>query len=807
VEAEGELPVRAQVVVVGGGAVGTSVAYHLAKLGVKDIILLEQGQLSGGTTWHAAGIVGQLRSTASMTTLARYSIDLYSRLENETGLATGWRQCGALWVARTPERMAHLKRALAQAAGFGSSGELISPEEAKDRYPLLNTHDLLGAAWLPHDGTVNPTDLTQSLARGARSLGVRIEERTKVMSISVRGKAVSAVHTNRGTIECETVAICSGMWSKAIGDSLGVTIPLYPAQHFYVVTDSIPEVGRHTPILRDPDGYVYFKEEVGGLVMGCLEPNALPWVSSRDIPEPFEFNLLDDNWEHFLPMLENAVHRVPALGSVGIKRMFNGPESFTPDNNFLLGETPEVRNLFVACGFNSGGIANAGGAGLALAEWIVEGEATRDLWAVDIRRFSPFARSDQWLKVRTMETLGIHYALPWPNREMVSGRGVRRSPVHHLLAAAGASFGSKLGWERANWFAPPGTEPRFEYSFGRQSWHANVGCEHRATREAAGLFDQSSFAKFVLKGPDAEDVLQGMCANDVAVVPGRVVYTAMLNERGGFESDLTVTRTSENEYLIVTGSGQQVRDFSYIERRIRPGQRAELVDVTSAYAVFSVMGPNSRELLSSCSDSDFSKQRFPFSTSQMVNIGDVIVRATSMSYVGEVGWELYVPTESGVSVYESLMRSGESFGLVQAGYYAIDSLRLEKGYRAWGRDISPAVTPLEAGLERFCKLDSSIQFTGRKALEKQAEVGPAQRLVEFKVLDAHAQLWGGESVFVGGVRVGTVTSAAFGHSIGCPVGIALISLREIGSRIPESCCINVDCGGDLLAAELVRRSS
>jgi 4-methylaminobutanoate oxidase (formaldehyde-forming) len=478
-------------------------------------------------------------------------------------------------------------------------------------------------------------------------------------------------------------------------------------------------------------------------------------------------------------MMELAAHRVPALATAGVKKLYNGPESFTPDNNFLLGAAPEVRGVFVAAGFNSGGIANAGGAGLALAEWIADGEPTRDLWSVDVARFAPFARSDAWLRRRTIETLGVHYALPWPNRELETGRGVRRSPVHHLLQQAGASFGSRLGWERANWFAGPGGSPDALYSFGRQNWHDRVAAEHQATRERVAIFDQTSFAKFVVQGPGAEDALQTLCANDIAVPPGRVVYTAMLNERGGFESDLTVTRVAEEEFLLVTGSAQQVRDLAYLKRHL-PSGLATITDVTSALAVFGVMGPKSREVLSRVSDADFSARSFPFGTSRMVEIGYAHVRATRMTYVGELGWELYVPAECAVGVYETLLEAGEESGIAPAGYYAIDSLRLEKGNRMWGRDLTPDITLIEAGLTRFSKLDSDVSFRGRRALEKQLHEPLARQLIHFSVEDPSAVLWGGEVLVLGEHIVGTVTSAAFGHTMGVPVGIALVRAPEAG---------------------------
>lgn len=791
----GRQPERAQVVVLGGGVIGTSVAYHLATLGVNDVLLLEQGNLSCGTTWHAAGIIGQVRPNASMTRLARYSIDLYSRLEEETGFSTGWRQCGAIWVARTDDRVTHLKRAISQAKVFGTAVELISPQEAQERYPLLNIEDLKAAVWLPEDGTANPTDLTQALARGATSRGVTILERTRVLSIDASGGRVRSVTTAEGTLECETLVIAAGQWSKAIGDSIGVTIPLHPAQHFYAVTEPIEGMRRGAPIVRDPDGHVYFKEEVGGLLAGGFEPNALAWVRSADIPYPFEFQLIDENWEHFAPMMELAAHRVPALANVGIRKLYNGPESFTPDNNFLLGAAPELDGVYVAAGFNSGGIANAGGAGLALAEWIVDGEPTRDLWSVDIARFHPSARSDEWLRKRTIETLSIHYALPWPNRELETGRGVRRSPVHHLHEAAGASFGSRLGWERVNWFAGPGGDATVEYLFGRQNWHDRVAEECRATRERVAIFDQTSFAKFVVQGPDAERAMQWLCANDVGVPVGGVVYTALLNERGGFESDLTVTRTGAEEFLVVTGSAQQIRDLAYLRRTIPANLAVTVTDVTSAYAVFGVMGPRSRELMTRVSAADFTPKAFRFGTSQLIDLAGAQIRATRMTYVGELGWELYVPAESAVAVYERLIEAGADLGITRAGYYAIDSLRLEKGYRAWGRDLTPDVNLLEAKLGKFSKLDTDIPFRGRSALEKQKDEPLAQELVEFDVADADTDLWGGEVLLLDEERVGIATSGAFGHTVGSPVGIGLVAAPNASFDWAAAEDLWVDLGG------------
>lgn len=767
-------PDRASVVIIGGGVIGCSVAYHLTKLGETDVVLLEQGELSCGTTWHAAGIVGQVRPTQSMTALARYSIGLYESLENETGFSTGWRQCGALWVARTDERMTHLQRAAASARSFGTVADFVSLDEARERYPLLNTTDLKGAVWLPEDGTVNPVDLTQALARGAKAGGARILERTKVTDITMVNGRVRSVTTPHGTIECETLVLAAGQWSKALGDTIGVTVPLYPAQHFYAVTEKIDGVEPDTPILRDPDGHVYFKAEVGGLVAGCFEPNALPWVRSADIPAKFEFQLLGEDWEHFGPWMESAAQRVPALNATGIRMLYNGPESFTPDNNFLLGPTPDADGVYVAAGFNSGGIANAGGAGLALAEWIVGGAPARDLWSVDIARFGAYAGSDHWLRQRTIETLGAHYALPIPNREPVSGRGVRRSPVHHLHEQSGAAFGTKLGWERVNWFAGEGNSPEVQYSFGRQNWHDNVAAEHRAARERVAVFDSTSTGKLLVQGRDSEHTLQYLCAADVAVQPGTVVRTTMLNDRGGIETEVTVTRIATDEFLVVTGTAYQVRDQAYLRRNIGVDDDVRVTDVTSASAAFAVAGPNSADLLSRCSDTDFGTEAFPELTSRLVHFADTRIRVSRVSVVGDAGFELYVPSECAVAVYHRLLAEGSELGVRPAGHYAIDSLRIERGEPVWGKELSTSITLLEAGLGHACKLGTGIPFRGAVALEKQQHSELTAEFITFVIDDDKVTLWGGEGVFHGTDRVGAVTSAAYGHTVGAPVGIALM---------------------------------
>ncbi|MDA2893335.1 FAD-dependent oxidoreductase [Mycolicibacterium sp. BiH015] len=779
----GGLPSRASVVIIGGGVIGASIAYHLTKLGQNDVLLLEQGELSCGTTWHAAGIVGQVRPNRSMTALARYSIELYAGLESETGFATGWRQCGALWVARTEERVTHLRRAAASAGSFGTVAEFIAVQEAKDRFPLLRVDDLKAAVWLPEDGTVNPVDLTQALARGAKARGARIVEKTRVTGIHTIGCRVHSVTTQHGTIECETLVLAAGQWSKALGDTIGVTVPLYPAQHFYAVTENIDGVVADTPILRDPDGHVYFKAEVGGLVVGCFEPNALPWVRSADIPQKFEFQLLGEDWDHFGPWMESAAQRVPALEHTGIRMLYNGPESFTPDNNFLLGASPHVDNVYVAAGFNSGGIANAGGAGLALSEWILEGAPTRDLWSVDIARFGPYAASDHWLRQRTIETLGAHYALPVPNKEPVSGRGVRRSPIHHLHTDAGASFGTQLGWERVNWFAGEGNTTDVEYSFGRQNWHYNVACEHHAAREGVAVFDVTSLGKLLVHGPDAEALLQYLCVGDVSGAAGNVVPTVMLDDVGGIETEVVVVRLAADEYLVHTHTACQVRDLAYIRRSIHPDQNVRVVDVTSASAVFAVVGPRSAELLSRCSDLDFAQGRFPAASWQLAHLDDAQARVSPTSAVSAEGWQLQVPTEYAVAVYERILAEGVDLGVRPAGHYALDSLRIENLQPVWGRELSKAINIVEAGLDRLCKLDTDISFRGRTAVEKLVTVETDRKIIGFSVADDDVTLWGGEGVYLGEDRVGTVTSSAYGHTLKQTVGLAIV--QRPGKRLVD----------------------
>jgi 4-methylaminobutanoate oxidase (formaldehyde-forming) len=769
-----KIPESARAVVIGGGVMGCSVAYHLTKQGWRDVILLEQGRLSCGTTWHAAGLVGQLRAHQNMTRLVQYSVDLYSRLEAETGQATGWNQCGSVLVARTAERAALFKRIASAAAAQGVDCELISVKEAADRYPFMRTDDLVGALWLPLDGKINPADVTQALAKGARMGGAKIFEQTRVTAIHSRAGVVTGVATTKGDVKAEIVVNCAGQWAKQVGRMCGVAVPLHSAEHMYVITEPIEGIKRDLPVLRDPDGYIYVKEEVGGLLVGGFEPQAKPWAMDG-IPEGFEFGVLPDDWDQFEILMQNALLRLPALETAEIKTFMNGPESFTPDNNFILGEAPELKNFFVGAGFNSIGIASGGGAGQALAEWIVNGEPTRDLWPVDIRRFARFYDNDTLLHDRVKEVLGLHYMMPWPNRELASVRPFRRSPLYDRLANKNAVFGSKMGWERPNFFAPSKADARIDYSLDRQNWFPFVAAEHQAARKNVAVFDLTSFAKFLFQGRDSPAVLQRLCANDVDVPVGASVYTGMLNERGTYETDLTISRLAHDRFLIVTGTAQATRDAAWITGHLPADAHAYLTDVTSAYAVLAVMGPRSRELLGRVSKSPLDDAAFPFAAVREIGVGASNVFAVRRTYVGELGWELYVPVELATGVYDSIMEAGADLDIRDGGYYAIESLRLEKGYRAWGRELTPDITPFEAGLGFAVKLDKG-DFIGRGALTEARSKPMTKRLMSFVAEKSETPLaYGGELILRNGAPAGEVTSAAFGYTLGSIVTLGLVT--------------------------------
>ncbi|MFQ5785870.1 MAG: FAD-dependent oxidoreductase [Alphaproteobacteria bacterium] len=766
-------PTQARVVVIGGGIVGCATAYHLAGLGWRDVVVLERKKLTSGSTFHAAGLVGQLRTSANVTRLLKYSVELYDRLEAETGQATGWKRNGGLRLACNAERMTEIRRQATTAHSFGLEMHLLTPNEARDMWPPMDISDVVGAAFLPTDGQANPSDITLALAKGARVGGVRIIEDTPVTAVRVENGRVAGVTTPAGEIACEIVVNCAGQWAREVGALAGVTVPLQSVQHQYMVTEAIAGVAPGLPTLRDPDRLIYFKEEVGGLVMGGYEPDPVPWALDG-IPKDFHFTLLDSDWGHFEELMEQALARVPALENAGVKQLVNGPESFTPDGNFILGAAPEVTGFFVGAGFNAFGIAAGGGAGKALAEWIVGGEAPMDLWVVDIRRFATMHRDQAWVRERTLELYGKHYTIAWPQEEHESGRPLHVSPLYSRLAEQGACFGSKLGWERPNWFAPAGVEPRDRYSFGRQNWFEHVGAEHRTTRERVALFDQSSFAKFTLSGRDAEAVLDRTCANDVTRPPGRLTYTQMLNSRGGIECDLTVARLAEDRFYIVTGTAFRTHDFKWIENDIPADAEARLDDVTEAYATLSLMGPRARDVLSRVSDADLSNRGFPFACVREIVVAGAPVTALRVTYVGELGWELHMPAAAAAQVYEALMAAGARHGIVNAGYRAIESLRLEKGYRAWGSDIGPDYTPLEAGLGWAVKLKKNTPFRGRRALIEQQAAPLAKRFACFTVDDPGIVLLGRETIYRNGERAGWLTSGGWGYTVAKNIGYGYV---------------------------------
>lgn len=766
------LPGHAEIIIVGGGIAGCSVAYHLARMGKTDVLLLEQGKLTSGTTWHAAGLVGQMRPNRNMTQMSKYGIELYASLEAETGLATGWKQCGSVNVARTPERMKVLRKQVAMANSFGVECHEISPQEAGDRYPIMRTDDLQGAIWLPGDGKANPADLCISLAKGARNRGVKMLEGIEVTGVITENGRAVGVKTAQGEVRCEVLVNCAGQWARQFGKLAGVNVPLYSAEHFYIVTGKIPGVHPMLPVMRDPDGYIYYKEEVGGLVMGGFEPKAKPWKMDP-IPATFQFELLDEDWDQFEPLMTAALHRTPCLETAEVKMLLNGPESFTPDGNFILGEAPELRNYFVCAGFNSAGIANSGGAGRLMAEWIVGGEPGTDLWDVDIRRFGSFTGNRKALAERTGETLGLHYAMRWPRQELETARPLRTSPLYDILAGKGAEFGGKNGWERVSYFRPEGV-PRPEHTLGKPGWLPWMIEEQKATREAVALYDQTSFSKYLLQGRDALVVLQRLCANEMDVPVGKMVYTAMLNERGGFESDLTVMRQAVDRFMIVTGSAQTVRDFDWITRHIADTEHAVLTDVSALYSVLSLMGPKARELLALVSPDDLSPEALKFSWTKEIDLGFARVRAARMSYVGGPGFELYVPVEMTRHVYLALMEAGQALGLRDAGYYALDALRIEQGRRAWGAELGPDETPWEAGLAFSVKLDKPTDFIGKAALLNSQGLALRKKLVTLVFDTGDAFAWGGEAIVLDGKSVGEISSVGWSPLAGACVALGYV---------------------------------
>ena len=774
-----QLPTTAKAVIIGGGIVGCSTAYHLAKLGWRDTVLLERHKLTSGTTFHAAGLVGQLRTSANITQLLGHSVDLYNKLEEETGLATGWKMNGGLRLACNDERWNEVKRQASTAHSFGLEMHLLSPKEAQELWPLMNIEDVVGAAFMPSDGQANPSDITQALAKGARMAGATIFEDCGVSDIEIDNGKIKAVITEHGRIECENVILCAGQWSHEFAKRFGVDVPLVSMQHQYMITEPIEGVTRDLPTLRDPDRLTYYKEDVGGLVMGGYEPNPKNWAIDG-IPKGFHFSLLDSDFDHFEPIMELALGRVPALEKAGVKDLINGPESFTPDGNFILGEAPQLANFFVGAGFNAYGIAAGGGAGMALAQWVHDGQPPYDLWAVDIKRFGKVHGDIDWVRTRTYEAYAKHYTMAWPHEEHKSARPTRTSPLYDTLKKQGACFGEKLGWERPNWFADltRGETPKDEYSFGRQNWFVAVAREHKAVRETAALFDQTSFAKFMLKGRDAMAALDYICANNINKPVGSLTYTQMLNNKGGIECDLTIARKAEDEFYIVTGTGFATHDFNWIERNIPHGMKAELSDITASNSVLSLMGPNARKILQRICDDNLSNDSFKFGQVKTITIANCPALALRVTYVGELGWELHLRVEDANKVYSALMTAGREFGIANAGYRTIESCRLEKGYRAWGADIGPDHTPVEAGLPWAVARKTDRKFLGREAVENQLANGVQKMLAGFTLDDPSITLGGRETIFRNNKQVGWLTSGGYGHTLQKSIGYGYVRNRD-----------------------------
>jgi len=770
-------PDRVDTVIVGGGVAGCSVAYHLTKLGITDVVLCERKQLTCGTTWHAAGLVTQLRATRRMTELAKYTGELFATLEGETGQATGFKKRGSLRVANTAARFEELSRGASMGRNFGLAVEQVTPDDIKRMWGPIDTDGIVGGYWFPNDGTVNPADVTMAYAKGARMRGARILEHTPVKRIIVEGGKAVGVETDKGIIHARRVVICGGMWSRDLAAKIGVTLPLHAAEHFYIVTEPIKNLPKDLPVLFLGDECSYYKEDAGKLLLGCFEPVAKPW-GHNGIPEDFCFDSLPDDFDHFAPILEMAVKRVPAIGEAGIQLFFNGPESFTPDDRYLIGETSEVDGLYCACGFNSVGILSSGGVGKALSEWIAEGRPPMELADVDVRRMQPFQNNKSYLYDRSTETLGLLFDMHWPYRQFATARNVRRSPFHDRLLNEGAVMTEAAGFERPGFFATGGTAPDFGYSYGRQNWFGVCGEECRAAASGVVMFDQSCFTKFSVSGRDACAALNRLCANDIDVPVGKVVYTQWLNVKGGIEADVTVTRLSETAFMVVSIATSQQRDLAWMRRNFPADAHVFVHDMTSGLPMLSIMGPQSRALLQKLSPADFSNAAFPFGTSQEIDLGYARVRASRLTFVGELGWEIYIPAEFAADVFDKISAAGKEFGLRHAGYFALNSLRMEKGYRHWGHDIGEEDTPYEGGVGFAVALAKKNGFIGRDALLGQKESGgPKRRMALLRMTSPDApMLYHHEPIWRGKDLIGSVTSGAYGHRVGASLGMGYLDV-------------------------------
>jgi 4-methylaminobutanoate oxidase (formaldehyde-forming) len=799
------VPSRARIVIIGGGVIGTSIAYHLVKGGERDVVVLEQTEIGGGTTWHAAGMVGRLRASSTFARMCDTSAKLYAGLEAETGEKVDWRQCGTLYVARNEERMFQYRRTGAMAQHLGIDVEMVGRQEAIDLFPFQRGDDLVGGLYIPDDGKVEPAGVARALAKGAQLGGATICEHARVTGLRVEhGRATGVVLDDGHVIEAEEIVLSGGMWSRDLAREYGITLPLAPVEHHYVDSNPIPGDIDMYPCTRDADGCTYYLTVHDKIRLGAFQAVTKAWQVDP-VPYPFSFALLEEDWEHFEPPLEEGRHRLPILDEVGFERFVNGPESFTPDSNFLLGPAPNVPGIWIAAGMNSAGMAFGGGVGEALAAWIIEGYAPFDLSMVDPARFAPEQDNLAYLRERVTEALGTHYLMAYPNRELQTGRPLRTSPVHEPMARAGAWFGEKSGMERPNFFGDPGTRPEVEYSFGRQSWFENHQREHRAAREHVAVFDQSGFGKLDVAGPDALAVLNRLCANDVDVAPGQLVYTAMLDERGRFTSDLTVLRLADDRFRLITGTAQRIRDLWHV-RRGAEGFACTVEDVTADTAVISVMGPKSRALLQPIMDVDLGNEAFPFGAVREAVINERALHAARVTYVGELGWELHIPAADARDVlWKVLSIEVDGQAALLAGHYAINSLRLEKAYRAWGHELSPDETPLEAGLGFAVAWDKPGGFSGRDALLAQREAGASalpKRLVGFRALDPELTLWGGERLWRDDQPLGYTTSAAYGHAVGGAVALGYARNPEgVSADWLQAGTYAVEVNGDRFAVE------
>ncbi len=796
-----DFPTHAQVVIIGGGVGGCSIAYHLTLMGWKDVVILERHELTSGSTWHSAGLVGQMRSDANLTRMMHYSTDLYRKLKDETGHDPAWREVGGLRLASSAERMEDLKRLVGMAQSFGVPMDLISPKQALDLFPIMNPEGILGAAYTPNDGVIDPTGLTNALATGAKKRGARIFTDTNVEKINLKNGCIHDVVTDKGTIETEVVVNAAGQWGAEVGKMVGLNLPIVPMAHLYIITKPVKGVQHDFPTLRDPDLLVYWREEVGGLVTGGYERSPVPF-GLNGIPRDFKYQLLPPDWDRFTPLMENSIRRVPAVETAEVIQLLNGPEGFTPDGEFLLGPTA-VKGFWVACAFCAHGLAGAGGIGKTMAEWIIDGHPEWEVWRLDVRRFGSNYNSQEYTVARTIETYSQYYDIHYPGEERMSRRGLRLSPTYHRLQDLGCFFGEKTGWERPNWFKPyeelarHGHEPK---GWAHHIWSRAIGYEHLKTRENAGLFDETSFNKFEVRGPGALAFLNNVCANDIDQPVGAIIYTECLNKRGGIECDFTVTRLAEERFFIITGTAFGQHDLSWLRLNMPEDGTVAIEDVSSSYACLGLWGPKARKILEKVTKTDVSNASFPYMTAQRIVVGDVPAIASRVTYVGELGWEFYCPMEYALRLWDTLWEAGQSEGMVAAGYKAIDSLRLEKGYRYWSSEISPDYSPLEAGLGFAVKFNKN-DFLGKEALLKQKEDGITRKLCCMTLSDSQTIALGKEPIrSKDGKIIGWVAAGGYGYSVEKSIIYAYLPMNYSGVGTE----LDVEFLGEQVGAMVVR---